>query len=691
MPGAASRDIEKADFFISRAGADADFAAVIGSILEDAGSRVILQQWDFANTNFMGRMQTALQSGARVIALVSPAYFKSDHCMAEALNTIGHDPLNKNGRLIVMRTAECAPSGLFTALAYWDLVPLRDHASRLREIVLEAVDRATPRTAPSSFFITPKTVLHDRIREIPNFTGRRKDIRRVRRALRKGKPAALHGGGGVGKSTLAIQYGWENRARYAGVWWLGADTQASIVDGLVALGAIFIPGLAEVKDRPEAASAVLKFIADGGFEKPWLLLYDNVEQPKALDGLLPRGGAQVLITTRWPDFKGRAAAVPLGVFAPDEAVQFLLKRTDRTDTEGAGRLAHDLGNLPLALDHAAAYCKRTGTSFDTYRAYLPDLIKRAPKGADYPRSVYATFSLAIEQAAADCAEAEKFMGILAYFAPDDIPLSLISADVMSEVARGEAIAALYEVSLLEVENEADQATVSVHRLVQMVMRDRLEDAEELDKAAAFATACTVLVVQAFPQTGDETMRSWAIKDRLLPHALTVLGHAPVEGSGAAWTGYLSSETGYWQLVRGDAKGALANYQKSLAIFEKLAAADPERPDWQRGVSVSLERIADVLQDAGDAKGALANYQKSLAIFEKLAAADPERPDWQHDVALSHGRVAMVLASQGSVSEAAAGFQMGRDIIAGLRQQSPDNATLPKNLAWFDAQLTALKE
>ena len=52
---------------------------------------------------------------------------------------------------------------------------------------------------------------------------------------------------------------------------------------------------------------------------------------------------------------------------------------------------------------------------------------------------------------------------------------------------------------------------------------------------------------------------------------------------------------------------------------------------------------------------------------------------------------MVLARQGSVSEAAAGFQMGRDIIAGLRQQSRDNATLPKDLAWFDAQLAALKE
>jgi len=50
------------------------------------------------------------------------------------------------------------------------------------------------------------------------------------------------------------------------------------VDGLVTVGANFIPGLAEVKDRAEAARTALKFIADGGFEKPWLMIYDNVPQ-----------------------------------------------------------------------------------------------------------------------------------------------------------------------------------------------------------------------------------------------------------------------------------------------------------------------------------------------------------------------------------------------------------------------------
>ena len=37
------------------------------------------------------------------------------------------------------------------------------------------------------------------------------------------------------------------------------------MDGLAALGTIFIPSLAEVKDLPQAANMALKLIAKGGF------------------------------------------------------------------------------------------------------------------------------------------------------------------------------------------------------------------------------------------------------------------------------------------------------------------------------------------------------------------------------------------------------------------------------------------
>jgi len=105
--------------------------------------------------------------------------------------------------------------------------------------------------------------------------------------------------------------------------------------------------------------------------------------------------------------------------------------------------------------------------------------------------------------------------------------------------------------------------------------------------------------------------------------------------------------------------------------------------------VSHNKIGDVQRAQGDLAAALASYRASLAIAERLAAADPGNAQWQRDLALSHGRVAMALARQGKGEEARAGLEAGRAIIVRLRQVSPDNATLPKDLAWFDAELAAL--
>ena len=676
MPGAISADNGRIDFFISRSGTDEHFAAAIGKILEDAGHSVILQQWDFANRNFMERMHAALESGARVIALLSPAYFKSDACMAEALNTIGHDPLNKKRRLIAMRIAECVPGGLFTALAYWDLVPVRHDASRLREIVLKAIDPNPPRTAPGSVFKPAKTVLHDRVREVPNFTGRREDLAALDRALWNGKTAvitqaAVQGVGGVGKSTLAIQYAWENRDRYAGAWWLGADTSAGIVDGLVALGAIFIPGLNEMQDRAEAARATLNFIAEGGFTKPWLLLYDNVEQPKALDGLLPRSGAHALVTTRWPDWKGRAAAVPLGVFAPDEAVLFLLDRTERTDGEGSARLAHDLGHLPLALDHAAAYCRRTGASFDKYRELLPELIKRAPKDADYPRSVYATFSLAIEHAAADCAEAETLMGILAYFAPDDIPLSLIGADVMSEIARLEAVAALCEVSLLEVENEGDGATVSVHRLAQTVMRDRLAKDGQAEEAAHLTLT---IVNDAFPGEVSNNPQSWPVCAALRAHALSVLQTVTASGPIVQKTSRLLNQLALYLVARAEHSEAEPLYRRALAIDEQ--AYGPGHPR----VAIDLNNLAQLLKATNRLNEAEPPMRRALAIDEQ--AYGPGHPR----VAIDLNNLAQLLQATNRLNEAEP--PMRRALAIDEKAYGPDHPDVATGLNNLAALLKA---
>jgi hypothetical protein len=57
-----------------------------------------------------------------------------------------------------------------------------------------------------------------------------------------------------------------------------------------------------------------------------------------------------------------------------------------------------------------------------------------------------------------------------------------------------------------------------------------------------------------------------------------------------------------------------------------------------------------------------------------------------DLALSYGRVALIELRHGVRDDTLKAFQQGRDIIAQLMRRSPDNVTLPRDLAWFDAQM-----
>ncbi|MEM7621189.1 MAG: hypothetical protein AAF228_12155, partial [Pseudomonadota bacterium] len=78
----------------------------------------------------------------------------------------------------------------------------------------------------------------------------------------------------------------------------------NIISSLGELGAFFIPGLEQLEDREQAALLTLQALSDSGFEKPWLLIYDNVEKRTDLDALLPKEGAHIVMTSRIDNFQG---------------------------------------------------------------------------------------------------------------------------------------------------------------------------------------------------------------------------------------------------------------------------------------------------------------------------------------------------------------------------------------------------
>jgi tetratricopeptide (TPR) repeat protein len=102
---------------------------------------------------------------------------------------------------------------------------------------------------------------------------------------------------------------------------------------------------------------------------------------------------------------------------------------------------------------------------------------------------------------------------------------------------------------------------------------------------------------------------------------------------------------------GNLAPAMADYQASLAIAERLAEAAPGDADQQRNLWVSQRKAGHVQVEQGDLAAAMTSYQTAFAIAERLAKADPSNADWQRDVSLSQADVGDVQVEQGDVAAA----------------------------------------
>ena len=74
------------------------------------------------------------------------------------------------------------------------------------------------------------------------------------------------------------------------------------------------------------------------------------------------------MTSRNPTWGALAQPIHVEVLDRDEAITLLLGRTPDQNQVAADELAEELGDLPLALEQAAAYLEQTGMPLNTYLA-----------------------------------------------------------------------------------------------------------------------------------------------------------------------------------------------------------------------------------------------------------------------------------------------------------------------------------
>ena len=135
------------DFFISYSSHDEKRARDIVDILTKNGYSAYAQFKDFPpGSNFVAEMNAALAQSNRLIALYSPAYWKSDHCQAEWSHAYNADPGGKERRVIGLVVRTCAIPPLATQIVWKNLMGLSDKDTE--RAVLTAIEtEARPQTA----------------------------------------------------------------------------------------------------------------------------------------------------------------------------------------------------------------------------------------------------------------------------------------------------------------------------------------------------------------------------------------------------------------------------------------------------------------------------------------------------------------------------------------------------------------
>jgi hypothetical protein len=470
--------------------------------------------------------------------------------------------------------------------------------------------------------------------------------------------AVLCGLGGAGKTSVAVEYAHRHLAEVGVCWQFPAGDPAVLAAEFGVLAAQL--GARELVDPRDPVASVHGVLARA--TSGWLVVFDNAADRAAVEAFMPPAGpGRVLITTQsqhWP--LGQAVDVP--VLDPEVAADFLVNRTGDADRVAGRELAAELGGLPLALEQAAAYLQATGTSLAGYlplfRSRQADLLARG-QAAGHPADVAATLGLALSRLASEAPAAAGLMRLLAFLAPEPVPLTLLLTSqepagraglavpavigplLGDRVAAGDAITALRRYSLIA---PAGDGLILVHRLVQAMARAHLT----ADEVGEWERAATTLIEAAVP-ADPQLSAAWPTYAVLLPHARAA---ANLTSGGmrqmAQYLGYSGSypaardqfqhiadayteddaygpehpdtlgarhELAEWTGEAGDKAAARDQFAALLPIRERIQG--PGHP----GTLTTRRGLADWTGEAGDAAGARDQFAALLPIDERILGSD----------------------------------------------------------------------
>ena len=475
------------------------------------------------------------------------------------------------------------------------------------------------------------------------FTGRDKLLLALHRALTQDRDTAISsqaisGPGGIGKTQIALEYAYHYRSEYQAVFWLNGDTQEDLLTDYVHLASLLnLPEEKESNQRVVIA-AVRRYLSR---VPGWLLIIDNLENVELLDDLVPSTGKGVLLITT----RGQATGIAVTLsevekMTPDEGALFLLRRAKIVAHDAALEAvpatfmsqAHEIyelaDGLPLALDQAGAYIEETKISLPEYSKLYEKraaaLLKQRGKfTGGHPASVATTFALCIAQAQQRNSASVDLLSLCAFLHPDAIPVAVFSAAtpdfeptlqsvVADELELNAALKTLLDLSLLQRNREA--GTISVHRLIQVVLKDRMDEATR----RLWAERAVKALSRLFPVPEYEV---WQKCQQYLPHALLAADLIEEESFLFPEAARLLYLTACYLYTRASYADARRLGERALHLDEQVHGNEHSE------TARTLERLGEIYETLGDYTRAQQHYERAMTIAERVWGA--KHPDTAH--------------------------------------------------------------
>jgi tetratricopeptide (TPR) repeat protein len=411
---------------------------------------------------------------------------------------------------------------------------------------------------------------------------------------------------------------------------------------------------------------------------PRLLVFDNCEEEALLEAWRPPSGrCRVLVTSRrahWSPTLG-VTALPLDILPRVDSIELLRRyRPDlAADDPGLDALAHELGDLPLALHLAGSYLRayRGEVSLEDYLAELrrSDVVQHASllgAGLDdavspthHVQNVAQTFALCLGRLDRE-REVDRVaiasLARMACMAPGEpVPRDLL-AKTLEEVEprrRADAVRRLRAVGLVE---EGD-GWLRLHRLLVHFVRQEGMDSDAQSAVARALIGC-----------GNEAERGYLTGSALaavVPHLVEVARVSDEAAGDELQTAELCAEAAQALRFAGDFRAARPWYERALTIRER--ALGPGHP----ATAESIERLAMVLHRQGDPAIARSLVERALDIRERILG--PDHPD----TAESLDDLGVLLQDRGEVARARALHERALDIRE--RTLGPDHPLTAQGL------------